>query len=214
VEDKPADPWISYPQEKAQDSDCERESEGGERVGKMLENSTPAVAPPDSTAAVSSSSVKRYAPPNQRNRLNRRKSGDRSDRNNTLYANDGDKSQQLAPSRNIPVMDHADPGSGSIKNENFRPRLIALEGCSRSEASQLLNDRWAAIMHRYNDTSIDLSERPVMYPGSSASAWGQFRLPHQLMASANNSGPSSGPQIDFLSDLHRAMHNTNASYGN
>lgn len=124
----------------------------------MLENPTPAATapPPDSTT------VKRYAPPNQRNRsLNRRKSGDRFDRGNSLYQNDGEKNQQPqshANTRNNIPDHHGDAGSSSLLNDNSSPHtLIPLEGCCRSEASQLLNDRWAAIMHSYNDTSIDLS---------------------------------------------------------
>merc|ERR1711879_1100370 len=115
----------------------------------------------------------------------------------------GEKNQHV-PSRNIPVLDHFDIGSSNLMHENSHPRLIALEGCYRSEASQLLNERWAQAMHNYNDTSVDLSERPAMYSGSSASAWGHSRLPHQFMLQAN-SGPSSGSQMDFLSELRRAI---------
>ncbi|XP_012084090.1 uncharacterized protein LOC105643541 isoform X2 [Jatropha curcas] len=118
----------------------------------MLENPTPA-AQPDSTSV-----VKRYAPPNQRNRsLNRRKSGERFDRSNSLYANEAEKNQQHPPSRNMPVVDHGDVGSSNFLKGNSRPGLIALEGCSRSEAAQLLNDRWTLAMHNYDDASIDLS---------------------------------------------------------
>ncbi|OAY32954.1 hypothetical protein MANES_13G058400v8 [Manihot esculenta] len=118
----------------------------------MLENPTPA-AQPDSTAV-----IKRYAPPNQRNRsLNRRKSGDRYDRSSSLYATDVDKNPQHAPPRNLPIVDHGDVGSSNLLNEKPRPGLIFLEGCCRSEASQLLNDRWAQAMHNCNDVSIDLS---------------------------------------------------------
>uniref|UniRef100_A0A2P2MDF9 Uncharacterized protein LOC105643541 isoform X2 n=1 Tax=Rhizophora mucronata TaxID=61149 RepID=A0A2P2MDF9_RHIMU len=97
----------------------------------MLENPTP-TAPPDA--------VKRYAPPNQRNRsLNRRK----SDRFNNYYVNDGERNQPHgAASRSVPVADHdGDVGSSNVPNESSRPGLIALEGCSRGEASQLLSDR-------------------------------------------------------------------------
>ncbi|XP_065873699.1 uncharacterized protein [Euphorbia lathyris] len=158
----------------------------------MLENPTPVPAQPDSSTV-----VKRYAPPNQRNRpLNRRKS---------------EKNQQLAPSRNIPVADHVDVGSSNLLGEKYRPGLIALQGCCRSEAAQLLNDRWAMAMHKYDDTSIDLSERPVMYSASTASAWGHLRLPHQFMPPlANTGGPSSGSQIDFLTELRRQMRNSNS----
>ncbi|EEF37776.1 uncharacterized protein LOC8288304 isoform X1 [Ricinus communis] len=172
----------------------------------MLENPPP--PQPDSSAV-----VKRYAPPNQRNRsLNRRKSGDRLDRSNSLFANDAEKNQHV-PSRNIPVLDHFDIGSSNLMHENSHPRLIALEGCYRSEASQLLNERWAQAMHNYNDTSVDLSERPAMYSGSSASAWGHSRLPHQFMLQAN-SGPSSGSQMDFLSELRRAIRDASPNSDN
>ncbi|KAJ9176720.1 hypothetical protein P3X46_012002 [Hevea brasiliensis] len=169
----------------------------------MLESPAPA-AQPDSTTV-----VKRYAPPNQRNRsLNRRKSGDRFDRSNSLYASDAEKNQQFAPPRNLPIVDHVDVGSSNVLNENSRPGLISLDGCCRSEASQLLNDRWALAMHNYNDDSIDLSERPVMY----SSAWGQFRLPHQFLSPANSGGP--GSQMDFLSELRRAIHDSSANPNN
>ncbi|XP_021907213.1 uncharacterized protein LOC110821613 [Carica papaya] len=171
----------------------------------MLENHAPA-------AADSGTAVKRYAPPNQRNRaLNRRKSGDRFDR--PSYGNDGEKNYPIT-SRSLPVLDHGDAGSSTFLNENPRTRLIALDGCCRSEGSQLLTERWAAALHLYNNTSIDLSERPVMYSGSNASAWGHIRLPHQMMSSSNSVGPSSGSQMDFLSELRRAMRNSSASSDN
>jgi hypothetical protein len=157
----------------------------------MLENPTD----PSSTANVHT--VKRYAPPNQRNRssISRRKSG-------------GDKlAAQVnvndAVSRNVPILDH----HISDANDNLRPPLISLQGCSNSAAFRLLTDRWVSTMNTYNNPSIDLSERPVMYSGSGASAWGQFRLPHQLMG---NAGPSSS-QKDFLAELRQAMRNANVS---
>lgn len=115
------------------------------------------------------------------------------------YGNDGEKNQ-AASLRNVPIMDHADP-----------PRLIGLQGCCSSEAYQLLNNRWAAAINAYENPSTDLSERPVMYSGSSASAWGQFRLPHQMFPPAAGIG-SSGPQIDFISELRQAMHNSNVQF--
>ncbi|KAI3678619.1 hypothetical protein L6452_37918 [Arctium lappa] len=156
----------------------------------MLEN------PTDSSNIAT---VRRYAPPNQRNRsLGRRKSGgDRLERASS-YGNDGDKNQ-VAALRNVPILDHAEP-----------PRLIALQGCCSSEAYQLLNNRWAAAMNAYENPSTDFAERPVMYSGSSASTWGQFRLPHQMISSTSGVGPS-GPQIDFLSELRRALRNSNPS---
>lgn len=171
----------------------------------MLENPTSAAAAAADPAAV----VKRYAPPNQRNRpLNRRKSSDRFDRTNNLHGNDLEKNQ-IASSRGIVVIDHGDAGSSSLLNENSHPRFIALEGCCSSQAFELLNNRWAAAMHCFNDSSIDLSERPVMYSGS-GSAWGHFRLPHQLMAPAGGAG-SLGSSMDFLTELRRLKHNSNVS---
>ncbi|XP_038713541.1 uncharacterized protein LOC120007414 isoform X2 [Tripterygium wilfordii] len=124
----------------------------------MLDNST-------TSAAAADPVNKRHAPSNQRTRShNRLKSSEKN---------------QFAISRNITVAEHGETRSGGLLNENTYPALIVLEGCSRSAASQFLNERWAAAMNCYNDTKIDLSERPVMYSGSSASAWGHFRLPHQ-----------------------------------
>ncbi|KAG8642091.1 uncharacterized protein LOC110627292 isoform X3 [Manihot esculenta] len=117
----------------------------------MLENPAPA-AQPDSTTI-----VKRYPPPNQRNRSISRRKSDRLDRSNSLYASDTEKNQQYASPRNLPIIDHVDLGSSNVLKENSRPGLIALDGCCHSEASQLLNNRWALAMHNYNDVSIDLS---------------------------------------------------------
>ncbi|KAL4558475.1 hypothetical protein LXL04_036676 [Taraxacum kok-saghyz] len=158
----------------------------------MLEN------PADSSSTANIATVKRYAPPNQRNRsIGRRKSGgDRLERAGS-YGSEGDKNV-----RHVPIMDHADP-----------PRLIGLQGCCTSEAYQLLNNRWAAAMNAYENPSTDLSERPVMYSGSSASAsaWGQFRLPHQMISQTTGVGPS-GSQIDFLGELKQAIRNSTTHF--
>ncbi|KAF3444245.1 hypothetical protein FNV43_RR13935 [Rhamnella rubrinervis] len=176
----------------------------------MLENPTPPSAQPPA-AADPAAVVRRYAPPNQRNRsLNRRKSSDRFDRASSSYVNDVEKNQVTA-SKNVPGTDLGDVGSNSLVNENPHAGLIALEGCCSSEASQLLNDRWEAAMQSLNDSSIDLSERPVLYSGSGASAWGHFRFPHQFMAPTDSTG-SPGSQMDFLAELRRAMLNANANF--
>ncbi|KAL4596804.1 hypothetical protein ACB092_12G189700 [Castanea dentata] len=174
----------------------------------MLENPTATATHTASAAAAAAATattdpaIKRYAPPNQRNRpLNRRKS-DRFDRTNNLYANDVDKNQ-VAGSKNVPVIDLGDSGSSNLLNENPRTGLIALQGCSSSEASRLLHDRWSAAMRSYQNPSIDLAERPVMYSGSGSSAWG-----HKQIIGA---GPS-GSQMDFLGELRRAMCNAHASF--
>ncbi|XP_039045379.1 uncharacterized protein LOC120185155 isoform X2 [Hibiscus syriacus] len=81
---------------------------------------------PTSTAPDAAPIIKRYAPPNQRNRsLGRRKSGEKNlgaaSRNNNL---DGDAGS-----------------SGILNEDHHRPTLIPLEGCSRSDASRLLSNR-------------------------------------------------------------------------
>uniref|UniRef100_A0A7N0ZZA2 Uncharacterized protein n=1 Tax=Kalanchoe fedtschenkoi TaxID=63787 RepID=A0A7N0ZZA2_KALFE len=132
------------------------------------------------TDAPSSAAVKRYAPPNQRNKLNRRKSGDRLDRASSLYGNDGDKNQAV------------------LSNENARARLVPLTGCANSEVSQFINDRWQSTMQKLQSTT-DPSEKPVLF-SSAGPAWGQIKLPHQMV-----SGP---PGIDFLAELKRSMQNS------
>ncbi|KAF6137523.1 hypothetical protein GIB67_031802 [Kingdonia uniflora] len=143
--------------------------------------------------------VRRYAPLSQRNRpLNRRKSGDRPERTNNSYVNDGEKIQALF-SRNVPTIDHGETGSSNYVNENQYPRLIPLEECSSSEAVQLMKERWDAVMHASSDPSIESSERPVVYSGALASAWGHPRATHH--------------QMDFLTELRRQIRNPNVSVG-
>ncbi|KAL3517915.1 hypothetical protein ACH5RR_020504 [Cinchona calisaya] len=168
----------------------------------MLEN--PAVD--SSAAAANVAPVKRYAPPNQRNRsLGRRKSGgDRLERANS-HMNDGEKAQVGVP-RNVPVFNHGDAGSSKRVNENSLVGFIPIHGCCNSEAFQLLNDRWAVAMNALSSLPEDSSERPVLY-SRSGSPWGHAMLPHMLMPSA----ASSGLKKDFLSELRYAMRNANAS---
>ncbi|KAF2284721.1 hypothetical protein GH714_029559 [Hevea brasiliensis] len=207
----------------------------------------------------------------------------RFDRSNSLYASDAEKNQQFAPPRNLPIVDHVDVGSSNVLNENSRPGLISLDGCCRSEASQLLNDRWALAMHNYNDDSIDLSdssvatfidckiskksktarikkqkknytaafavrgaclllyEKPVsltlrgqlcihQHGSVQTSSSGEHVFPAmssflslsfshtcywiaiQFMSPANSGGP--GSQMDFLSELRRAIHDSSANPNN
>ncbi|RYR49279.1 hypothetical protein Ahy_A07g035688 isoform A [Arachis hypogaea] len=111
----------------------------------MLDNAQAAILP---QAAESGTVVKRYAPPNQRNRsANRRKSSDRLDRANSA-GNDSEKNQNALP-RNAHVPDQGDIGCYSLVNENHYSRFIALEGCSCSAASQLLNDRMFTSCSQY-----------------------------------------------------------------
>ncbi|XP_039849036.1 uncharacterized protein LOC120708018 isoform X1 [Panicum virgatum] len=132
--------------------------------------------------------IKRYTPPVHRNRANnRRKSGgtflptqlDRADKANYSYNNDGEKSH--VPSlKNLPPIFPHETFFSNVQNDYNQTRLVPLEGCSASEASQLLNDRWTAAMNLYNDQTIDCSEKPVMYSGSTSSSWGHLKLPHQM----------------------------------
>ncbi|OEL17369.1 hypothetical protein BAE44_0021613 [Dichanthelium oligosanthes] len=126
--------------------------------------------------------IKRYTPPVHRNRANnRRKSGDRADKANYSYNNDGEKSH--VPSlKNLPPIVHHETFFSNVQNDYNQTRLVPLEGCSSSEASQLLSDRWTAAMNLYNDQTIDSSEKPVMYSGSTGTSWGHghLKLPHQM----------------------------------
>ncbi|KAF7089948.1 hypothetical protein CFC21_092791 [Triticum aestivum] len=120
-------------------------------------------------------SIKRYTPPVHRNRANnRRKAGDRAEKANYSYNNDGEKSH--VPSlKNLPPIIHHDAFVSNAQNDYSHARLVPLEGCSASEASQLLSEH-----------------KPVMYAGSGGSSWGQghMKLPHQM---------------NFLEDLRRAV---------
>ncbi|XP_056170948.1 uncharacterized protein LOC115690200 isoform X2 [Syzygium oleosum] len=151
----------------------------------MPENPSSASAVDPAAAAAAAAAVKRYAPPNQ---------------------SDGEKNHTAA-SRNT-INDQRDAGRSNLPKENPHLGSIALEGCSTSEASRLLNDRWEATIRNCNDLSIESSERPVMYSGSTAPAWGAVKLPHQLIAPSGVGSPNS--QMDFLSELRRAMRNANA----
>ncbi|XP_075515027.1 uncharacterized protein LOC142549777 isoform X1 [Primulina tabacum] len=153
-----------------------------------------------SAAAVNIATVKRYAPPNQRNRLlGRRKSvGEPA----STYANDGEKNHISSTKANS-MVDHGDAGVNKLSGEIHCSRLIPLHGCSDSEAFQLLNNRWTAVMSAYNNLGEDSVERPVLYTKKSASAWGQAFLPHLPTV-------SSGLRRDLSSELQQAMNNANS----
>nr|XP_019703668.1 uncharacterized protein LOC105038587 isoform X2 [Elaeis guineensis] len=86
-----------------------------------------------------SEDAKRFARPAPRMRSHHwRKSGDRFEKANYSYRIDGEK-------------------SSNVQNDNTHPGLIPIDGCCTSQATQLLNKRWANAMHLYNDPSIDLS---------------------------------------------------------
>ncbi|KAK7277418.1 hypothetical protein RIF29_18570 [Crotalaria pallida] len=133
--------------------------------------------------------IKRYAPPNQRNRSsNRRKSSSSSSFSSELGVGVGDNIHYPTPTA----------------------RFVALQGCSGSAASHLLTHRWTAAMHSFNNPK-DSSEKPVMYSGGTSSVWTQFRLPHQIMTPPA-SASSSVPQLDFLGELRRQMHSADTSF--
>ncbi|KAK8931266.1 hypothetical protein KSP39_PZI016106 [Platanthera zijinensis] len=141
--------------------------------------------------------IKRFVPPQRNRSLNRRKSGGIPDRFAKInyHGIDGDKSQ-ASIAKKISTIDHGDSGSSYIQNENSYTGLVALDGCSTSEAAQLLSERWAAIMHSYNDQSIDVSEKPILYSGASGSSWGHLKLPHQM---------------DFAVELRRAIDSSESN---
>ncbi|XWS47266.1 hypothetical protein CRYUN_Cryun14cG0137600 [Craigia yunnanensis] len=116
-------------------------------------------------------------------------------RNRSLGRRKSGEKNQPAISRNN---SGGDAGSSAILNDDHPlPALIPLEGCSRSEASRLLSN-----------------QRPVLYSGSSDSAWRNFGLPHQMMSPTNSTGPSSGSQMDFLGELSHAIRSANANSDN
>ncbi|KAK1436993.1 hypothetical protein QVD17_02777 [Tagetes erecta] len=160
----------------------------------MLEN------PTDLSSTTNNATIKRYVHPNQRNcSLGGRKyGGDRLERTSS-YGSDGDK-KQAATLKDVPIMDNAD-----------LPQLIGLQGCGRSEAYQLLNNRWTAAIDAYENPSTYFAERPIMYSGCSSSAWGQIRLPHQMVFPMAVVG-QSGPEMDFISELRQIMHDTNTQF--
>ncbi|KAG2272467.1 hypothetical protein Bca52824_067022 [Brassica carinata] len=89
--------------------------------------------------------TKKYTPPGLRNPSGvNKKIGDRA---GSQQSKDGERSQ--------PQMEKASQ------------KIITLKDSATSEAYQLLSERWAAAMHQYNDPTVDLSERPVMYYGGS-----------------------------------------------
>ncbi|CAN8260127.1 unnamed protein product [Cochlearia groenlandica] len=132
-----------------------------------------------------SSNKERYTPPSKRNPPGNRKNTG-GDRTSSQQNKDGNRSQLV------------DTG---FQTEKTSRKIIRLNGCSRSEAYQLLSERWGAGMHLYNDPTVDLSERPIMYYGGSV--WG--KLPHQILASANNTLPPSMLPKDYTRELRKGL---------
>ncbi|KAI3461759.1 hypothetical protein Pfo_018422 [Paulownia fortunei] len=174
----------------------------------MLENPST-----DTTAAAASiETVKRYAPPNQRNRsLGRGKSGgvyfaDRLEWANT-YVNDGERNP-IGVTKTSPVADHGEGVGNNCASENLRMKLIPLLHCCNSEAFHLLNNRWTAAMSAHNSLPENSAERPVLYTRKSAPAWGHSNLPHLLIQPTDRAPTSL--QRDFRNELQQAIHNVNS----
>ncbi|KAL1211988.1 hypothetical protein V5N11_023958 [Cardamine amara subsp. amara] len=133
--------------------------------------------------AYASSNTKRYTPPNQRKSSNRRNSGEGT---SSQQSKDGERSQP------------ADTGS---QMGNFPQSVITPQDCSRSEAYQLMRERYAAAVLEYNDPTVDLSERPIMY--YEGRIWG--KLPHQILASANKILPPSISPTDYITEMRQGL---------
>ncbi|KFK38220.1 hypothetical protein AALP_AA3G084400 [Arabis alpina] len=126
-----------------------------------------------------SSNQKKYIHPFQRTSTGKPKKagGQTSGQQNK----DGEKSQPL---------------DAGFQKEKTPQKIITIKDCSKSEAYHLLSKRWADAMHLYNDPTVDLSERPIMYYGGSV--WG--KLPHQILASANKTLP---PPSGYIPEARR-----------
>ncbi|VVA96835.1 unnamed protein product [Arabis nemorensis] len=131
--------------------------------------------------ADSSSNKELYTPPSRRGQ----DAGTKKPTGNHKKGGDRDSGQQ-----------NKDGEKSQPQIQKTPQRIITLKDCSKSEAYQLLSQRWATAMHLYNDPTVDLSERPIMYYGGSV--WG--KLPHQILASANKTLP---PPSDYLPDVRR-----------
>uniref|UniRef100_A0A453P2H7 Uncharacterized protein n=1 Tax=Aegilops tauschii subsp. strangulata TaxID=200361 RepID=A0A453P2H7_AEGTS len=71
----------------------------------------------------------------------RTSNADRAEKANYSYNNDGEKSH--VPSlKNLPPIIHHDAFVSNAQNDYSHARLVPLEGCSASEASQLLSEPW------------------------------------------------------------------------
>merc|ERR1712113_627094 len=70
--------------------------------------------------------------------------------------------------------------SSSNNAESLSTGIVTVQGCSTSEVAKMLNDRWAAIMHSYNDPLLDAAEKPVVYSSSGGGpGWGSSKLAYQ-----------------------------------
>ncbi|KMZ58737.1 hypothetical protein ZOSMA_74G00810 [Zostera marina] len=100
-------------------------------------------------------------------------------------------------SKKVPVMEQH--GKVGNPHSNSNSNVISLDGCCSSNASKLLKDRWTAVIASYNDASVDISERPLMYSGDSESSCSQMKLPQQSV------------KMDFPTKLRHLICNANAA---
>jgi hypothetical protein len=83
---------------------------------------------------------------------------DRADKVNYSYSNDGEKSH--VPSlKNLPSIVLHEAFFSSVQNDYSQTRIVSLDGCSASEASQLLSDRkfFCELAHFYSYFSYSLA---------------------------------------------------------
>ncbi|CAN6476660.1 unnamed protein product [Victoria cruziana] len=84
-------------------------------------------------------STKRYTPPGRNRLLNRRKSSDRFDRISNSQSNEGEKGSSTF--RNASAADHGDFVGSNRQSESPNSGFIVVDGCSSSEAVQLMTER-------------------------------------------------------------------------
>ena len=77
---------------------------------------------------------------------------DRFERMNNRSANDGENNQ-VPTSRNVTIADHGHALGSNVVNENPQTALIPLQGCCKSEACELLNDRMFPLHYPFCDSS-------------------------------------------------------------
>jgi hypothetical protein len=83
---------------------------------------------------------------------------DRTNKANYSYSNDGEKSH--VPSlKNLPPIVPHEAFFSSVQNDYSQTRLVPLDGCSASEASQFLSDRkfFCKLAHFYSCFSYSLA---------------------------------------------------------
>lgn len=132
---------------------------------------------------------------NFRNRTNnRRNSRDRLDRPNPLGSESGERVASFNLSGTSTDCASSTDKTKSGGSETCLSGKVEMNGCSNSEAVQLMNERWAAALQSQNDPALDVTDRPVVYSSSEGtSAWGTSKASYQ--ASVN----------DFLAEVAHAI---------